>query len=105
MPQFAVHRNPNRATRAKIPLLLDVQSDLLESLNTRVVIPLYIPAAAEDGIIGTLTPRIEVEHTSYIAMTPELAGIPRKSLGAPVGNLSHRRHDIIAALDLLLTGI
>jgi toxin CcdB len=105
MPQFAVHRNPNRATRAAIPLLLDVQSDLLESLNTRVVIPLYIPAAVEDGIIGTLTPCIEVDDASYVAVTPELAGIPRTSLGVQVGDLSHRRYDIIAALDLLLTGI
>lgn len=105
MAQFAVHRNPNRATRAAIPLLLDVQSDLLESLNTRVVVPLYIPAAVEDGIIGTLTPRIEVDDAPYIAVTPEVAGIPRRSLGIQVGDLSHRRRDIIAALDLLLTGI
>ena len=105
MPQFAVHRNPNRATRAAIPLLLDVQSNLLETLNTRVVIPLYVPAAAEDGMIGTLTPRVEVDDTPYVAVTPELAGIPRKSLGIQVGDLSHRRYDIIAALDLLVTGI
>ena len=39
------------------------------------------------------------------AVTPELAGIPRKSLGVQVGDLSHRRYDIIAALDLLYTGI
>ena len=105
MPQFAVHRNPNRTTRTAIPLLLDVQSDLLETLNTRVVIPLYIPAAVEGGIIGTLTPRIEVDDAPYVAVTPELAGVSRKSLGVQVGDLSHRRYDIIAALDLLLTGI
>lgn len=105
MTQFAVHRNPNRATQAAIPLLLDVQSDLLESLDTRVVIPLYVPAAVEDGIIGTLTPRLDVDDEPYVAVTPELAGIPRKSLGVQVGDLSHRRYDIIAALDLLITGI
>lgn len=105
MPQFAVHRNPNRATRAAIPLLLDVQSDLLESLNTRAVIPLYAAAAVEGGIIGTLTPRIEIDGAPYIAVTPELAGIPRKSLGVQVSDLSDRRYDVIAALDLLLTGI
>ena len=105
MPQFAVHRNPNRVTRTAIPLLLDVQSDLLETLNTRVVIPLYIAAAVEGGIIGTLTPRIEVDDAPYVAVTPELAGIPRKALGDQVGDLSDRRYDIIAALDLLLTGV
>jgi len=104
MPQFAVHRNPNPATRTAIPLLLDVQSDLLETLGTRVVIPLYTAAAVHDGIIGTLTPRLEVAGTPYVAVTPELAGIPRKSLGVQVGDLSNHHFDIIAALDLLLTG-
>lgn len=105
MPQFAVHRNPNRATQAAIPLLLNVQSDLLETLNTRVVVPLYVPAAVEGGTIGALTPRIEVDGAVYVAVTPELAGIPRKSLGAQVADLSHLRYDIVGALDLLLTGI
>lgn len=45
MPQFAVHRNPNRATKAAVPFLLDVQSDLLEELDTRVVVPLYKSAS------------------------------------------------------------
>ena len=40
MPQFAVHRNRNAATKARFPLLLDVQTNLLEDLGTRVVIPL-----------------------------------------------------------------
>jgi toxin CcdB len=105
MPQFAVHRNPNRATQATIPLLLDVQSDLLETLHTRSVVPMYIPVAVADGIIGTLTPRMEIDGASYIAVTPELAGVSRKALGVPVGDLSHRRYDIVAALDLLFTGI
>ena len=40
MPQFAVYKNRNEATRGRFPLLLDVQSDLLEPLDTRVVVPL-----------------------------------------------------------------
>jgi toxin CcdB len=105
MGQFAVHRNPNPATRSAIPLLLDVQNDLLEDLGTRVVIPLY-KAGADDGqAIERLTPRVEVAGASYIAMTSELAGIPRKSLGAQVADLAHRRNAIVAALDFLFTGI
>ena len=105
MAQFAVHRNPNRATRSTIPLLLDVQHELLDDLATRVVIPLYKAATMKDGIIEKLTPRVDVNGAPYIAVTPELAGIPRKSLGARVTDLAHRRNDIIAALDLLVTGI
>ena len=40
MAQFSVHRNKNPRTRAEIPFLLDVQSDLLDHLDTRVVAPL-----------------------------------------------------------------
>lgn len=105
MAQFAVHRNPNPATRSAIPLLLDVQNDLLEDLGTRVIIPLYKAAAEQDQAIEKLTPLVEIEGASYIAMTSELAGVPRKSLGAQVADLAHRRNDIVAALDFLFTGI
>lgn len=105
MPQFAAHRNPNPATSASIPLLLDVQNDLLDGLGTRVVVPLYDSRLLEHGIIETLMPTFEIDDTTYVAVTPELAGIPRKSLGARVADLSDRRYEIIAALDLLVTGI
>jgi toxin CcdB len=105
MAQFAVHRNPNRATRSAIPFLLDVQHELLEDLATRVVIPLYKPAAIKIGVIERLIPRVEVDGAPYFAVTPELAGIPRKALGARVADLADRRNDIIAALDFLVTGI
>jgi len=39
MAHFDVYRNPNPATRARIPYLLDVPSDLLDPLVTRVVGP------------------------------------------------------------------
>ena len=40
MARFAVYENPNPATRADVPSLLDVQDDLLDNLATRVVVPL-----------------------------------------------------------------
>jgi len=40
MPQFAVYRNKNLRGSAFYPLVVDVQSELLEDLQTRVVIPL-----------------------------------------------------------------
>jgi toxin CcdB len=48
LPQFAVYRNESPRTKAAFPLLVDVQSDLLEDLHTRVVIPLTkLPALAK----------------------------------------------------------
>ena len=105
MPQFSVHRNPNPASKAAIPLLLDVQSDLLADLGTRVVVPLCPAPAMKDKIINTLMPVFEIEGKQYVMLTPQLAGIGNKQMGAKVADLAHQREAIIAALDLLITGI
>jgi toxin CcdB len=106
MPQFAVHRNRNPATKVRFPYLLDVQTDLLDDLGTRVVIPLT-PAtvATRRSALQTLTPVCSVEGKPYLLLTPQLAGISINELGPPIGDLAHDRQTIIAALDLLLTGI
>lgn len=56
-------------------------------------------------LIKTLTPLLEIDGRQYAMLTPQLAGIPKKQMGAKVADLAHRRNDIIAALDLLITGI
>ena len=105
MPQFAVHKNTHAATKTAVPFLLDVQSDLIAELGTRVVVPLYTAAAMKGKTLKTLTPTFEIEGRPYVMMTPQLAGIARKQLGAQVSELSAQRDDVIAALDLLITGI
>lgn len=105
MSQFSVHRNTNTVTKTAFPLLLDVQSDLIADLGTRVVIPLCLASTRKGQLIGTLTPVFEVEGKSYVMLTPQLAGISKKQLGAAIANLSENRQKIIAALDLLMTGI
>jgi toxin CcdB len=40
MSQFTVHKNKNPKSKSAFPYLLDVQSDLLADLQTRVVVPL-----------------------------------------------------------------
>jgi toxin CcdB len=52
-----------------------------------------------------LNPLFEVEGKEVAMLTPELAGVPTKALGAPIGDLSSQRGAIIAALDLVITGI
>ena len=46
MAFLEVHGNPNPASRDRIPFLLEIQADLLASLGTRVVVPLYRKEAA-----------------------------------------------------------
>lgn len=104
MQQFTLYRNKNPNTRALYPLLLDVQSDLLEELQTRVVIPLTKKAGLTGKPVSHLMPLIEFDDDTYILLTPQLAGIARAELGAPAGSLARQRDTIIAALDFLIAG-
>jgi toxin CcdB len=106
VPQFSVHRNRNSATKARFPLLLDVQTNLLEDLGTRVVIPLtLVSAVTKRTTMQTLTPVCVVDGKHYVLVTPQLAGIAAKELGPPIADLSPDRRMILDALDLLFTGI
>ncbi len=104
MAQFTVYRNRNARTKATFPLLVDVQSDLLEDLQTRVVIPLSKAASLAKKPLSQLMPIVEFERGGYVLVTPQLAGVARSELGAPTGSLAGQRDAILAAMDFLLTG-
>ena len=104
MAQFTVYRNKNPRTRTAFPLLVDIQSDLLEALQTRVVVPLTKAAALTRKPLTQLTPLLSFDGDEYVLMTPQLAGVGRTELGAAVGNLANERQAILAATDFLLTG-
>ncbi len=105
MAQFNVHPNRNAASKSRFPLLLDIQSDLLDPLATRVVIPLTPVATSRARRIDTLTPALRVDGKDYLLMTPLLAGVAARELGPVAGNPGAGRGTIIAALDLLIAGI
>ena len=104
MAQFTVYRNKNARTKATFPYLLDVQSNLLEDLQTRVVIPLSKAPRLTRKPVSQLTPILRFEGETYVLMTPELAGIARNELGPATGSLAEHRDAILAATDFLLTG-
>lgn len=103
MGQFSVYRNRNSQTRERIPYLLDVQSDLLENMSTRVVVPLSTLISQSD-VLTRLTPILEIESKQYRMLTPQIAGIPINALGQEVAHLANSHDDIVAALDFLISG-
>lgn len=105
MAQFDVYRNANAAQAKRIPFVVDVQSDLLDHLATRVVVPLADPKVIESKPAKTLNPAFVIEGRRVIMLTPQLAGIPRKALGKKVSELHDKRAEIVAALDLTFTGV
>jgi toxin CcdB len=105
MSQFTAYLNSNEATRARYPLLLEIQSNLLRDLRTTVVIPLAPSEQVGSAAITRLCPVLEINGRSYVAMTQQLAGVDRKLLGDRVADLSAFRADIVAAMDFIICGI
>jgi hypothetical protein len=55
--------------------------------------------------IKNLMPIITIKNQEYIVLTPQLAGISKKMLGNQVSDQHDKYQEIIAAIDLLVTGI
>jgi len=104
MARFDVYRNAGTHA-AETPYLLDIQSDLLQGLETRVVIPLRrrdcFPVS---NLPGNLTPTFEIEGVECLLETPKLAAIPLRLLKIPVASLTDHQSEIVAALDFLFQG-
>jgi toxin CcdB len=104
LAQFDVYKNKNPRTRSTFPFLVDVQSDLLEPLGTRVVVPLTKVGPLAKKPVSHLTPTVMFDSEAYVLITPQLAGIARSELGARAGTVSSERERILGAIDFLLTG-
>lgn len=85
--------------------MLDLQSELLRDLGTRVVAPLSPLERLGGKPISRLNPIVAVAGAQYAVLFQELAALPAQVLGQPIANLRQRRDELIAALDLLFTGI
>lgn|SRR3546814_902477 len=104
MAQFTVYANANPETRHRMPCLLDVQSDLIDAMDTRVVVPLLVAARAE-YVVARLMPGVIVRGEAMVMDTAHLAGVSRRVIGEPLEDLSGERDTIMAALDFLVSGI
>lgn len=104
MARFDVHANPgSHATTT--PYLLDVQSDLLDGLDTRMVIPLRsLKAFPKVKLSNRLTPVLTVQGEEFLLETPKMAAVPHRVLKKPVISLASEQAQITAAVDFLFQG-
>ena len=104
MARFDVYRNPVRERAKRTPFLLDVQSDFLEDIATRVVVPLRATSEIARPLTR-LNPEFKIEGISAVMDTSQLAGYPRGQLRRPIANLQGSAIEIQNALDFLFAGI
>lgn len=83
--------------------LLDVQADLLESLTTRIVVPL-LPILSAPRPAARLNPVFSFSGSEMVMVTQFISAVPIAIFGARIGNLAAEHDAIIAALDMALQG-
>jgi len=84
--------------------LVDCQADALRELSTRVVVPL-MPPAEVPPMLRRLHPVLTIDDKEWLFAAHLLSAIPARELGPPVGSLASHEYEIIAALDMLITGV
>jgi toxin CcdB len=102
MAQFDLYRNPAPSAQY-VPYLLDVQSDLLRGIATRIIVPLFHEKAF-GPVSRRLNPFFEIEKNVVVMSTAEIAGVLPTALGEKIGSLADQRDAIRDALDFAFQG-
>ncbi|MEC3949213.1 CcdB family protein [Sphingobium sp. HWE2-09] len=97
MARFAVYRLADDA------LVLDCQSDHIDHVGTRLVVPL-LPPADMPAALPSLHPCFEIDGERLMMATHLAGAIHSRLLKRPVGKLHRHEYAIMRALDTLLTG-
>ncbi len=104
MARFDVYLNPGQHAETT-PFLLDVQSELLDVLDSRVMIPLReVAHFPKVKLPARLTPVFTIQGVACILETPKMAAVPVKVLKAPVASLAGEQAQVTGALDFLFQG-
>ncbi|MFM5650611.1 CcdB family protein [Aeromonas veronii] len=101
--QFTIYRNKGNARI--YPYLLNVQSDIIGELNTRMVIPLLPLADFTGRPAQRLNPVITVEGGKYLVLAHEMAATRLAQLGEVVTDVQEVRQVIKDAIDFLFDGV
>ena len=83
--------------------LVDVQSDLLRDIATRVVVPL-VPAATGPRGLPRLNPTFVIEDVAHILVPQQIGTVPKRLLQEPAADLTGESEKITAAVDFLMQG-
>ena len=103
--QYDVYPNPSPRMRDVYPYVMDVQSDLLKALATRMVVPLALTSLPASSLPQRLCPLVQVKGQSLMLVPFEAAPLDKRHLKSKVTSLRERADDIIAAMDAVLSGV
>ena len=85
-------------------LVVNCQSDLLEHIVTRFVVPL-VPACEAQIATPRLNPRFQIEGEEYVLVTQTAATVGRSEVGKVIVSLADHSYEITGAIDVLTGGV
>nr|WP_314263378.1 CcdB family protein [uncultured Moellerella sp.] len=100
--QYRIYRN--RDNSGNYPYLLDIQSDTMDLLETRLVIPLFVHKQVHTKLPTRLNPLIEIDGQSFVIMTHQMASVTKSLLDSEVADAISSKDQIKRARDLLIDG-
>ena len=103
--QFDVYTNPSPRMRDVYPFVVDVQSDLLSALATRMVVPLAVTTLAAKDLPHRLCPLVTVNGQSLMLVPFEAAPLDKRLLKEEITSIRDRSHEVIGAMDAVLSGV
>lgn len=104
MKQFDLYGNTDPDSNRTYPFFVDVQTGLLEQLNSRLVIPIT-PVKNAKLFPENLCPVVKIVNKEYAPFTHQITTVSAYFLAKRDSSLLLKRDEIISALDFLLTGI
>lgn len=104
MTQFDAFPNPVVSQRRAFPLVISLRSDLLPAGSDAVIAPL-VQKKLLAGVIGRLSPVVQIDQEEYVVLVERLATIPSRELPHRIANLARYRDALLGAVDLLYYGV
>lgn len=105
MKQFDVYVNTDKGTNKTYPYFINIQTGLLDTLNSRVVIPLTPAGTSDKSFPNNLCPVIKIKHKDYAVLTHQITSVSASFLKIHECSITSYRDEIITAIDFLVTGI
>ena len=104
MKQFDVYANTDEDSNDVYPYFVDVQTELLDILNSRVVIPLTSVNPGK-GMPKNICPKVDIGDQQYYLLTYQITTVSKSFLKKFDSSLLLNRTEIINSIDFLISGI
>ncbi|MCF6212053.1 MAG: CcdB family protein [Gammaproteobacteria bacterium] len=105
MSQFSLYKNEDDSSNETYPYFIDIQNSLLSDLNSRLVIPLSAHDTLSNTDAKRLCPVIRIDEDNFVLLTHQMTSVPKSILKTKVISLENIRHEILGAIDMLISGI